>query len=164
MAYTWMVFLHVAGAVVFVASHGVSMGVSLRLRRERDPRRIMSLLDVSSASISGLYIGLGILLLAGVVAGFMGPDQDFGGTSWWGFGWIWVALGTLIAMMVFMYAVASPYYKRLRTIVGAMAEGSRAVGEERLTDLLEGPRALVLTVVGGLGLVFIIYLMFFKPF
>src|ERR671924_333885 len=130
MAYTWWVYLHVAGALVFVAAHGVSMGVALRLRGERDPRRIMALLDISSTSISGLYVGLVLLLTGGIVAGFVG--------NWWGQGWIWVALGTLVALMVFMYVAASPYYKRLRTIVGAMTEGSQAVSEDRLAELVAG--------------------------
>jgi hypothetical protein len=156
MAYTWWVFLHVAGAVVFLVSHGVSMGVSLRLRGERDPRRIMALLDLSSNTISGLYVGLVLLLAGGIVAGFVG--------DWWGQGWIWVALGTLVALMIFMYVVATPYYKRLRTIVGAMVEGSEAIGQDRLARLLAGPRAVVLAVVGIVGLLFIVYLMFFKPF
>ena len=69
-----------------------------------------------------------------------------------------------VALMIFMYAVASPYYKRLRTIAGAMVEGSQAVGEERLAELLIGPRAVILAVGGMLGLLFILYLMFFKPF
>jgi hypothetical protein len=164
VAYQWLVFLHIAGAFVFLIAHGISMGVSMRLRRERDPRRIMALLDVSSGSISGLYVGLLLLLVGGVIAGFMGPDQEFGGSSWWGSGWIWVALGTLAVLMVFMYAAASSYYKRLRVIVGAMADGAQAVGEERLAELLTGPRPMVLAVVGLGGLLFILYLMLFKPF
>ena len=156
MAYTWWVYLHVAGVLVFLIAHGVSMGVSLRLRQERDPRRIMALLDVSSNSISGLYVGLVLLLAGGIVAGFVG--------NWWGQGWIWVALGTLAALMIFMYAAAAPYYKRLRTIVSAMVEGSEAVGEDRLAELLAGPRAVIVAVVGIVGLLFILYLMFFKPF
>ena len=156
MAYTWWVYLHVAGALIFVLAHGVSMGVALRLRRERDPRRIMALLDLSSTSISGLYVGLVLLLAGGIVAGFVG--------DWWAQAWIWVALGTLVALMVFMYAVASPYYKRLRTIVGAMVEGSEAVSSDRLALLLAGPRAVLLAAVGLVGLLFILYLMFFKPF
>lgn len=156
LSYQWWVFLHIAGAFVFLLSHGVSMGVSLRLRQERDPRRIMALLDVSSASISGLYVGLVLLLVGGVVAGFVG--------DWWGQGWIWVALGTLAALMVLMYALASTYYKRLRLIVGAMADGSEAVSEARLAELLAGPRPVVLAVTGLAGLLFILYLMLFKPF
>jgi hypothetical protein len=156
VGYQWWVFLHIAGAFVFLVAHGVSMGVSLQLRQERDPRRIMALLDVSSTSISGLYVGLVLLLTGGVVAGFVG--------DWWGQGWIWVALGTLVVVMILMYALASNYYKRLRLIVGAMAEGSEAVSEERLAELLSGPRPVILAVTGFGGLLFILYLMLFKPF
>jgi hypothetical protein len=156
MGYQWWVFLHIAGAFVFLVAHGVSMGVALRLRQERDPKRIMALLDVSSSSISGLYVGLGLLLAGGVVAGFVG--------DWWGQGWIWVALGTLVGVMILMYATATNYYKRLRLIVGAMADGSQAVSDERLAELLSGPRPVVLAVTGFAGLLFILYLMLFKPF
>jgi uncharacterized membrane protein len=156
MLYQWMVFLHIAGVFAFLVAHGVSVGVSFRLRREREPTRIMALLDLSSWSISLMYIGLLLLLGGGVTAGFLG--------DWWGDGWIWVSLGTLIVVMVAMYVVASGYYKRLRTIVGAMAGGSEAVSEQRLADLLEGPRPLVLAVIGFGGLLFILYLMLFKPF
>jgi hypothetical protein len=48
--------------------------------------------------------------------------------------------------------------------VGAIAEGSEAVSNQRLAELLAGPRAMLLAVVGLLGLLFILYLMFFKPF
>jgi uncharacterized membrane protein len=97
-----------------------------------------------------------LLLTGGVVAGFVG--------DWWGQGWIWVALGTLVVVMILMYALASNYYKRLRLIVGAMAEGSEAVSEERLAELLSGPRPVILAVTGFGGLLFILYLMLFKPF
>lgn len=156
MEYQWWVFLHIAGVFVFLVAHGVSIGVSMRLRQERDPKRIMALLDVSSSSISGLYVGLVLLLAGGVVAGFVG--------DWWGQGWIWVALGTLVAVMVLMYALATNYYKRLRLIMGAMADGSEAVSDERLAELLAGPRPVVLAVLGSGGLLFILYLMLFKPF
>ena len=156
MAYQWWVFLHIAGVFAFLVAHGVSVGVAFRLRRERDPRRIMALLDLSSWSISLMYIGILLLLTGGIVAGFVG--------DWWGSGWIWVSLGTLIVVIIAMYVVASGYYKRLRLIVGAMADGSQAVSEEQLAGLLEGPRPWILAVIGFGGLLFILYLMLFKPF
>jgi hypothetical protein len=156
VAYQWWVFLHIAGVSAFLVAHGVSVGVAFRLRDERDPRRIMALLDLSSWSISLMYVGILLLLTGGIVAGFVG--------DWWGSGWIWVSLGTLILVIVSMYAVASGYYKRLRLIVGAMADGSHAVSEEQLAGLLEGPRPWILAVIGFGGLLFILYLMLFKPF
>jgi hypothetical protein len=156
VAYQWWVFLHIAGVFVFLIAHGVSVGVAFRLRQERDPRRIMALLDLSSWSISLMYVGILLLLAGGIVAGFLG--------DWWGSGWIWVALGSLLAVMIAMYAVATGYFKRLRLIVGAMADGSQAVSEEQLAGLLEGPRPWILAVIGFGGLLFILYLMLFKPF
>lgn len=156
MTYQWWVFVHIAGVFGFLVAHGVSVGVAFRVRRERDPRRIMALLELSSASITLLYISLLVLLTGGVVAGFLG--------KWWGDGWIWTALAALVATMVAMYALASVYYRRLRTIVSAMVEGSQAVSEERLAGVLSGPRPWVIAAIGFAGLLFIQYLMMFKPF
>jgi hypothetical protein len=160
MLYQWMVFLHIAGVFAFLVAHGVSVGVAFRVRQERDPKRIMALLDLSSWSVSLMYLGLLLLLGGGVTAGFSPGIPG----SWWGDGWIWVSLGSLLLVMIAMYAVATTYYRRLRLIVGAMADGSQAVSEERLTDLLEGPRPWVLAVIGFGGVLFILYLMLFKPF
>jgi hypothetical protein len=154
--YQWMVFLHIAGVFAFLTAHGVSVGVAFRVRGERDPRRILALLELSAWSTSLMYLGLLLLLTGGVIAGFIG--------DWWGSGWIWVSLGTLVLVMIAMYAVAAGYYKRLRLIVGAMADGSQAVSDQRLSELLEGPRPWVLAVIGFGGILFILYLMLFKPF
>jgi hypothetical protein len=150
------VFLHIAGVLGFLAAHGVSVGVAFRVRREREPGRIMALLELSSSSVTFMYVSILILLTGGVVAGFVG--------GWWSQGWIWVSLGTLIAIMVAMFAMATLYYRRLRLIVGAMANGSQAVSGEQLAEVLSGPRPWILAVVGFGGLVFILYLMIFKPF
>jgi uncharacterized membrane protein len=164
MLYQWLVFAHIAGAFGFLMSHGVSVAVAFRVRKERDPARIMSLLELSATALGGMYVSLLVLIGAGVWAGFLGPDQELGGLSWWGFGWIWVALGTLIVTMGVMYGVATNYYKRLRTIAGAMAEGSEAVSESQLASVVRGPRPWILAIVGFGSLLFILYLMIFKPF
>lgn len=154
--YRWWVFLHIAGVFGFLTAHGVSVGVSFQLRGERDPKRIMALLELSSSSVILMYVSLLILLTGGVVAGFVG--------HWWSHAWIWVSLGTLVAVMVAMYALATLYYRRLRRIVGAMANGARAIPGERLAELLSGPRPWIIAAVGFGGIVFLLYLMVFKPF
>jgi hypothetical protein len=154
--YQWMVFLHIAGVFAFLAAHGVSMGVAFRVRSERDATRIMALLELSAWATGLMYLGLFLLLGGGIIAGFIG--------DWWGQGWIWVSLGTLILVAVAMYAMATNYYKRLRTIVGAVAEGSQAITDDRLAELLVGPRPWILAAIGFGGILFILYLMLFKPF
>ena len=52
--YEWWVLLHLVGVFVFLLSHGVSVGVLLRLRRERDPAKVAALLELSGTSIKGL--------------------------------------------------------------------------------------------------------------
>ena len=47
----WL-FAHLAGVFGFLVAHGVSAGVGLRLRKERDPVRARALLDLSASSLN----------------------------------------------------------------------------------------------------------------
>ena len=154
--YPWVVYLHVAGVFGFLVAHGVSVGVAFKVRKERDPQRILALLQLSSSSIGLMYVSTLVLLGGGILAGFMG--------GWWDQGWIWVALGTFVVTILAMAAVASPYYRRLRTVAEAMSGGSQAVSQERLAEVLQGPRPWLLAGIGFGSILFILYLMMFKPF
>ncbi len=160
MLYTWIVYLHIAGVLGFMLAHGVSVAVAFRIRRERAPASILALLELSSGSITLFYVSITVLLGAGIAAGFTPGAPG----TWWGHGWIWTALVTFVLTMVAMWAVASPYYRRVRTIAEAMAGGSQVVTEERLAAVLGGPRPWILAVVGFGSIAFILYLMMFKPF
>ena len=67
----WIVFLHVAGAFMFVAGHGVSMFVVFQVRKERDRARLGALLDLSGWSLGVAGIGLLVLFLSGILAGIV---------------------------------------------------------------------------------------------
>ena len=151
----WWVLLHIAGAFGFLMAHGVSAYAVLRLRKERDPKRVAHLLEMSSSSIGFMWNAIGLLLLGGIVAGFTG--------GFWGQGWIWAAIVLLVAITVAMYVVATPWVKRLRTVSAAMAEGSRAVSQEQFEDILRSSRPFSIAAIGGVGLLAILYLMIFKP-
>jgi plastocyanin len=153
--YEWWVFVHLIGVFGLLVSHGVSVAVTFRLRAERDPVRAVTLLEISSSSITAFYVSLGVLLLGGVAAAFDG--------GWWGYGWIWASLATLTAVIVAMYALARPYYHRIRFVANAMAEGSQAVTREQFEMLLQAPRSLSVAAIGFAGLALILYLMLFKP-
>ena len=140
----WWVLLHIAGAFGFLMAHGVSAYAVLRLRKERDPVRVSQLLEMSSGSIGVMWNAIGLLLIGGVVAGFTG--------HFWGQGWIWAAIVLLLAITVAMYAVATPWVKRLRTVAGAMAEGSRAVSQEQFEDILRSKRPHSIAAIGFVGL------------
>ena len=107
--YRWWVFIHIVGVIGFVLAHGVSVGTALRVRNERDPNRIRALLQVSASATGIFYVSTLLLLLGGIVAGVDG--------NWFDQTWLGVALGVFIAEMVFMWAVTSPYYKRLRKVL-----------------------------------------------
>ena len=116
--YPWVVLLHIVGAFVFVASHGVAIWMAIQISRERDRTRMAALLDLSASSLGGLYVGLLLLLIGGIWGGILG--------GWFGKLWIWLALGLVIAISVAMYAVATPYFRTLRAAVGIKSATSAA--------------------------------------
>jgi hypothetical protein len=161
--YQWIVLLHIVGAFMFVASHGVAMWMAAQLPGERDPRRIGALLDLSSASLSGVYLGFVLLLVGGIWAGIDGGH--------FGRGWIWAALVLLTVITVVMYAVASPYFGRLREAVGVRsryapkdAPIAAPLTEAEIAAIAAKSPLAILTVVGFGGILIILWLMVVKPF
>lgn len=163
--YQWLVFFHILGIFGFLFAHGASTMVSFRLRRERSLERVRALLDLSFTSFNVMYISLLVLLATGIAAGFVG--------EWWGFGWIWLSLGLLVALTVAMYALASPYYNRVRKAAGqayfqGMGVNPRLpeppVSEEEMARLLATSRPYVIAAIGVGGLAVLLWLSFFKPF
>ena len=161
--YPWVVFVHVAGAFLFFMGHGASMWVSDQIRRERDPERIRTLLELSSRSLGLVYGALLVLLVAGIVAGIMGNH--------FGRGWIWAAIVVLVAIAVLMYVLGSRYYGRVREAVGIRsymtpkdAPDPTPVSAGELAALVDSRRPDVIGLVGIGGLLVLLWLMMFKPF
>jgi hypothetical protein len=160
--YGFVVFLHVLGAFIFVATHGVSMAAAFQLRGERDRARQAATLQLSGTAIGVMYIGLLLLLVAGILAAFMGNH--------WGSGWIWAALGTLVGVIAVMYSMATPFYGRMRAAAGIPGFAEKASSykppatEADLAALATSNRPLILAAVGGVGLTVIVWLMMLKPF
>jgi hypothetical protein len=161
--YNWIVWIHIVGAFTFALAHGVSFGVALKLREEREVPRVQTLLDLSNTATQGMYVGLVILLIGGITAAFM--------AGLWGRGWIWTALALLAFLIAFMFARASRYYGELRRaaglayyIPGKGSGGPSPANTAELGRLLATPRPIELSAVGTIGLVAIIWLMVMKPF
>ena len=161
--YPWLVFVHVAGAFTFVLGHGASAIAAIRLRTEREPARVRALLDLSSSSLTSAYIGLLLLLAAGIAAGFA--------HGWWGQLWIWSALVLLVLIAGAMYPLGSQYYAKVRHAVGLRTYQDKKDDPDpvpsspaELDALLSSNRPGLLAAIGGLGLLVIIWLMVFKPF
>jgi hypothetical protein len=154
--YRWWVLMHILGAAVFLAAHGVSMWVSFKVRSERDRTRIETLLQVSGSSVALMYAGLLVLLIGGVIAGFAG--------RWWSFGWIWAAIGLLLMISIVMMAVSSPYYRRIKEAVKLRPSGVPRVSDEELDELLHARAPMISAWLGVGTLATIIWLMVWKPF
>ncbi|HEV2951297.1 MAG TPA: cupredoxin domain-containing protein [Actinomycetota bacterium] len=151
----WWVFLHIAGAFGFLMAHGVSVYVTLRLPKEREPARVSQLLELSASSVGFMWNAIGVLLVGGIAAGFTG--------QFWGQGWIWAAIVVLVIVMVAMYAMGTTWAKRLRTISGAMAGGTEAVSGAQFEEILRSKRPYTIAAIGFVGLLVILWLMIFKP-
>jgi hypothetical protein len=161
--YPWLVLAHVAGGFGLMLGHGTSVMCAFKLRGERDMRRIEAMLDLSSYSLGLLYLSLLVLLASGIAAGFIGNH--------WGRLWIWAALGVLIAVIAAMYTIASSFYSGVRRALGQKVSGDpkdapppTPAPPEEVLALLASPRPYVLAVIGGAGLLAILWLMLLKPF
>jgi plastocyanin len=136
----WWVFLHIAGAFGFLMAHGVSVYVTLRLPKERDPARVSQLLELSASSVGFMWNSIGVLLIGGIAAGFTG--------HFWGQGWIWAAIVLLVVVMAAMYAMGTTWAKRLRTISGAMVGGTEAVSRSQFEEILRSKRPYTIAMLG----------------
>ena len=158
--YPYIVLVHVLAAFGFALAHGCTALVAFRVRREREPRRITALLDLSNWSLGLTYGCLLVLVAAGVAAGIMG--------GWFGQAWIWAAIGVLVAVCVAMLAYAAPYYQRVREALGQVGRGRGPAPEPAsaadLAALLDSRRPEGIAAVGGVGLAVILWLMVLKPF
>ncbi|HUQ78008.1 MAG TPA: hypothetical protein VM427_03945 [Patescibacteria group bacterium] len=161
--YQWIVLLHVVGAFLFVASHGVAMWMVNEVPKQRDSRRVAALLDLSSASLTGVYIGLFLLLIGGIWAGIAAGHFSRG--------WIWAAVVVLVVIIVAMYLVATPFFKELRIALGQRTQGlaknapdPTPLSEEEILAIAARTPVTLLSAIGLLGLLIILWLMVLKPF
>ena len=159
----WIKLLHILGAFAFATAHGASVAIALRLPHEKGLERMRALLDLSGAFFGVGYAALGIMLLAGIAGAFVG--------HYWSRGWIWLSLGLLLAVAVYMSLAVTTYCHRVRKAVGlpydAKWKRQPAVEPASGTDiaaLLAEGRPVLLALVGGIGLAVVLGLMVFKPF
>ena len=161
--YEWIVLLHVAGAFLFVIAHGTSIWTVNVIRRETSTARIGALTDLSGSSLTVAYVGLLMLLVGGIWAGIY--------AGLFGAGWIWAALGLFIVIAVAMYAMATPFFKRLRIALGQRTMGTPKdapdpvpAPDAEILAIASAAPAVALDVIGFGGLLVILWLMVIKPF
>ncbi len=158
-----IVLIHVLGVLLFVLAHGVSVAVLLRLRSERDPAALRTLLDLSRRSVNVMSIGLAIWFLGGILAGFSG--------NWWTSGrwWIWVSLVIAIVLIGLMTPMARFYLDRVRTALGVdpktgSYDPTVPVDGAVVEAAIASGQPTLVAAIGVVGLAVLLWLMMAKPF
>lgn len=161
--HTWVVFIHIAGVLLFLIAHGVSAAVALRLRSERDPGAVRTLVDLSRRSMMVMSVGALIWLVAGIVAGFTG--------NFWTSGkyWIWASLILAIVIIAVMTPWGRLWLNKVRAAVGVdLRTGAVTpnfqVNAATLDAAIAAGKPELLATVGFGGFLVILFLMVFKPF
>jgi hypothetical protein len=158
-----IVFAHIIGVFLFLLAHGVSAGVLLKLRTERDPHTLRTLLDFSRWSMNVMGIGFLIWFIAGILAGFSG--------NYWTSGryWIWASLAIALVVVGVMTPFGRMYMNRIREAVGidpktGAIDATAAVDGAALEAAVSSGRPVLLAAIGLSAVVVLAYLMMFKPF
>lgn len=151
--YQLLVLLHLLGVVIMAVAHGVSIFAAFRVRGEADPRIVAAVLGMSKTAVMLLYGGF--LLMA--VGGF--------GAAWQAgvllAPWTIASYVVLVVVIVVMYAVATPFYVRVREM--ASGPSGQAPDVAAIQAALATRRPEVLALVGGSGAVVLLWLMVVRP-
>lgn len=161
--YRWIVFLHVLSAFGFFLAHGSSAATAFRLKEDRALERIRALMLANVSTIPAMMLALLVVIVTGVVLGFMG--------GWWRSGWIWTSLALLVLVFVWMMWYTGRYYAPIRRAAGLphrdgndIKPAVEPLNEDEIARLVDATNPLVPLGI-GLGVwVVIVYLMMFKPF
>jgi amino acid transporter len=155
MSVQWLTFLHVASVLALLGTHGTSMTVLYRIRRERDRGRILGLVTLSGETTLPMYVSIAAIAVTGVLLGL--KIHVF--SQWW----IWAAIVILVAVVALMGAIARPYFARVKEACQVRPSGVPRVSDEELREILRAPTAHVISAIGVIGLLAILYLMVFHP-
>ena len=163
MLYKIIVFLHVVSTFAFLLSHGAAVSMSFALKRERDPQKIKTLLDLSNTSNPLMLWTLLSTIVFGVIAGFQ--------LHWWKFGWIWASLVLLVIIVFLMARLGAEVYGEARKVAGLPYKikgkpfpPEPPKSDEELFAVLEKSNPVLLTIIGYGGYAVIAWLMLVKPF
>ena len=152
--YAWLVALHLVGFALFLSMHGVSMWAAFRVRGEPNREVVAALLGLSARGNQVMYLGF---LLLGI--GGLGAAAQVG---WLTAPWVVASYIVLAAVILLMYIVGAGFYYTLRDgLVGT--EKTPRLDDAELIARLDNRRPEALTLIGGVGLLILIWLMALKP-
>lgn len=150
-----LLFLHVLSVLGLLATHGVSMFVLYRIRRELDRKRILDFVTLSGETVMPMYVSIAAILVTGTLAAI--EFDRFGQL------WLWVSIAVLVLTILLMVLLARPHFRRVKAACEVRPSGVPRVSDEELREIVAGPTVHAITAVGTVGLLAILYLMIFKP-
>jgi len=152
----WLLLLHIASVLALLGTHGASMAVLYGIRKERDRARIMAMVQLSGRTTVPMYISILLIVVFGSLLAFK--------FHMWGEAWLWVSIVILVATIVLMNVTAKPYFHKVKEACQLRPSGVPRISDEELGDVLTSSVAHLISAIGVLGLLSILYLMIFKPF
>ena len=137
--------------------------MTFQIQKERDFDRMRTLLDLSGYSWPAFAISFLLLVVSGIIAGFLG--------HWWTQGWIWVSIAILLVMSIYMGWSSRAHYHKLRKALGQpYFEGwgdkpaLEPASDEEILAAQAALKPIPIAVLGFGGTLVILYFMMFKPF
>lgn len=151
----FVLFLHISGALLFVAGTVVA-GVAFEAARKRaDAGEIALLLGLTRSGVA--LVGVGALLILVCGLWLVGLEDDIG----YGSGWVDAALALFVVAML-LGGLAGQRPKRARLLATELAREGRVATPE-LRALLDDPLSRAANYAAATLVVAILALMVFKP-
>ncbi len=163
MLVRWFVFIHVLSAITFFLSHGASVAMVFKLRKETDFARIRAMLDLSATPMNAIMISFILMGVTGLIMPFM--------IHIWNRGWIWLSIVLMLFVFFWMFWVDERTYKLLRKKVGLpyMLKFNEFPAEEPASqdEVFAHIKKINVTsyvIIGYVIPAIVLWLMVFKPF
>jgi len=158
--YNWLVFLHVLFALLFMLAHGAHAAAMLKFRGEPDPEKSLTFFNIVPDIKFVRYLTV-LMGITGVIAAFITP--------WWKQGWTWASLVIFVIVSWVMYKYGAGYYGIMGDAARHLIEAKKTntnlpVAQKEFDEARNAPHAMIVSVVGIVGLAIILSLMRFKPF
>jgi len=158
--YNWLVLLHIFFAFLFMLAHGPHVVAMLKFRGEPDPERSLSFFNMvpNLKYVRYYYIAMGVF---GFAASLI--------TGWWKQGWIWTSAVVFLFITWVMYKYGTGYYNIIIDAATHLIEAKKTnanlpAAQKEYDDARNTPHAMIVSIVGIVGLAIILWLMRFKPF
>lgn len=158
--YNWLVFLHIFFAFLFMLGHGAHVAAMLKFSGEPDPEKSLTFFSnvPDIKYVRYLYIALGVFGFAAAIV-----------TPWWKQGWTWTSAVIFAIVTWVMYKYGGGYYGIISGAARRLIEAKKTdtdlpAAQKEFDDARNAHHAMIVSIVGLVGLAIILWLMRFKPF